>query len=170
MVRKGRAAVDPDCPVAPSSHVLEDGDTIFDVLLNQTDIVNNHNKYYIIQLLQSDTNAHSYYVWTKWGRVGKIAGSHGRCDDVIFFLFCHKFIHRILVLISWTHVERPHCVFCIDFPPRSCGSRDEAEKFFCSKFHDKTKNHWAHRAAFESVKGKYTMLKRDYFAEVHLNV
>jgi predicted DNA-binding WGR domain protein len=38
------------------------------VKLNQTNIGGNNNKYYIIQLLEK---AGSYYVWTRWGRVGE---------------------------------------------------------------------------------------------------
>jgi poly [ADP-ribose] polymerase len=131
MVRKGRAAVDPDCPIAPSTHVFEDLHTgaIYDVLLNQVDIVNNHNKYYIIQMLQGDANPNQWHVWTKWGRVGKIAGSD-----------------------------------C-----KSCPSRAQAEEIFCNKFYDKTKQDWSSRDNFQPVKGKYTLLKRDYFAEVSLH-
>lgn len=126
MVRKGRAAVDPDCAIAAQLHVYEDASgTVYDALLNQVDISNNHNKYYIIQLLQSDAQASKFYVWTKWGRVGKIAGT-----DL-----------------------------------KSCDSRDAALAAFCAKFNDKTKNEWAHRDAFEPVRGKYTLLARDYFAE-----
>jgi poly [ADP-ribose] polymerase len=38
-------------------------------MLNQTDITNNNNKFYVIQLLESD-NGNGWYVWTRWGRVG----------------------------------------------------------------------------------------------------
>jgi poly [ADP-ribose] polymerase len=30
---------------------------------------NNNNKYYILQLLETDNGNH-YYFWTRWGRVG----------------------------------------------------------------------------------------------------
>lgn len=69
LVKKGRAAVDSHCPVAASSHVLEEGDDIWDCMLNQTNIQFNNNKYYIIQLLENDS-AHVYSVWMRWGRVG----------------------------------------------------------------------------------------------------
>jgi predicted DNA-binding WGR domain protein len=36
--------------------------------------MNNNNKFYIIQILQSDTNKSINYVFTRWGRVG-FAGS-----------------------------------------------------------------------------------------------
>ena len=35
MVKKGRAAVDSHCPIAATSHVLEEGDDIWDCMLNQ---------------------------------------------------------------------------------------------------------------------------------------
>jgi poly [ADP-ribose] polymerase len=38
-------------------------------MLNQTNIGQNNNKYYVIQLLK-DTGG-SYYVWNRWGRVGE---------------------------------------------------------------------------------------------------
>ena len=37
--------------------------------LNQTNIGNNNNKFYVIQLLQSDSGS-QYFVWNRWGRVG----------------------------------------------------------------------------------------------------
>ncbi|XP_038054428.1 protein mono-ADP-ribosyltransferase PARP3-like [Patiria miniata] len=47
-----------------SGAVYED----FDCMLNQTNISQNNNKYYVIQLIQSGKN---YTVWTRWGRVGE---------------------------------------------------------------------------------------------------
>ena len=35
----------------------------------QTNVGNNNNKYYIIQLLE-ETGKKAYYVWQRWGRVG----------------------------------------------------------------------------------------------------
>jgi len=35
-------------------------------MLNQTNIDNNANKYYVIQVIES---AGRYYVWNRWGRV-----------------------------------------------------------------------------------------------------
>lgn len=37
------------------------------VMLNQTNVGNNNNKYYVIQLIKSGNN---YFVYTRWGRVG----------------------------------------------------------------------------------------------------
>jgi predicted DNA-binding WGR domain protein len=74
-VVKGRAAVDSSCPHADDCHVYEKGGDVYDALLNQTDIANNKNKYYIIQLLETDTTPHQYITWNRWGRVGEERGS-----------------------------------------------------------------------------------------------
>jgi len=69
LVKKGRAAVDSHCGVAEEYHVYEDGDDIWDCMLNQTNIQFNNNKYYLIQLLEHDSG-NTYSVWMRWGRVG----------------------------------------------------------------------------------------------------
>jgi len=71
VVRKGRAAVDVNCSRGRNCHVLEEGDDIWDCMLNQTNIANNNNKFYVIQLLEQDGGG-SYSVWNRWGRVGEI--------------------------------------------------------------------------------------------------
>ncbi|XP_043098906.1 protein mono-ADP-ribosyltransferase PARP3 [Puntigrus tetrazona] len=40
----------------------------YDCMLNQTNIGNNNNKFYVIQVLVS---GRKYYCWTRWGRVGE---------------------------------------------------------------------------------------------------
>uniref|UniRef100_A0A0B7A0B7 Poly [ADP-ribose] polymerase n=1 Tax=Arion vulgaris TaxID=1028688 RepID=A0A0B7A0B7_9EUPU len=64
---KGKAKkYKPDtfCPFSQSSEVHED----FDAMLNQTNIGQNNNKFYIIQVLKSSG---SFYAWNRWGRVGE---------------------------------------------------------------------------------------------------
>jgi len=75
IVLKSKAPVDSECSVAGSCHVLCEGDDIWDCMLNQTDVGNNNNKYYLIQCLESDAGS-SFYCWQRWGRVGKIAGTN----------------------------------------------------------------------------------------------
>ena len=87
-------------------------------MLNQTNIGHNNNKFYVIQLLARGS---SYYVWTRWGRVGE----GGQNSNKMF------------------------------------GSLDKAEKEFCKKFRDKTRNSWEERADFTPVQGKYTLLEMD---------
>lgn len=38
-------------------------------------------------------------------------------------------------------------------------SQEAAEKDFCKKFHDKTRNDWEDRAKFKPVTGKYTLIE-----------
>ena len=71
-VVKGQCAVDASCPIANDVHVYEaDDDDVYDALLNQTDIAVNANKYYILQLLETDASPSQYYCWNRWGRVGE---------------------------------------------------------------------------------------------------
>ena len=69
-LKKGSAAVDSECPRAKDCHVFENSAKVWTATLNQTDVKNNANKYYIIQLLQADATPDQYYVWNRWGRVG----------------------------------------------------------------------------------------------------
>ncbi|CAO2633707.1 Protein mono-ADP-ribosyltransferase PARP3 [Lemmus lemmus] len=59
--------VDPICPLSrnPKAQVHED----YDCTLNQTNIGNNNNKFYIIQLLEKDGD---FFCWNRWGRVGEV--------------------------------------------------------------------------------------------------
>ncbi|KAH9515507.1 Poly [ADP-ribose] polymerase 2 [Bulinus truncatus] len=69
VMKKGSAPVDGLCPISSSSTVFESGKTIWDCMLNQTNISNNNNKFYLIQLLHN-ADKNTYHVWQRWGRVG----------------------------------------------------------------------------------------------------
>ncbi|KAM4809098.1 poly [ADP-ribose] polymerase 2 [Rhinophrynus dorsalis] len=72
LVLKGKAPVDPECSSKlGKAHVFCEGDDVYDVMLNQTNLQFNNNKYYLIQLLEDDS-ARSFSVWMRWGRVGKV--------------------------------------------------------------------------------------------------
>ncbi|XP_057184241.1 poly [ADP-ribose] polymerase 2 isoform X3 [Triplophysa rosa] len=72
VVMKGKAPVDPECKAKiGKAHVYSEGKDVYDVMLNQTYLQFNNNKYYLIQLLQDDS-AKVYSVWMRWGRVGKV--------------------------------------------------------------------------------------------------
>ncbi|XP_029470799.1 poly [ADP-ribose] polymerase 2 [Rhinatrema bivittatum] len=72
---KGKAPVDPECAAKQGkAHVFCEGDDVYDVMLNQTNLQFNNNKYYIIQLLEDDLQR-SFNVWMRWGRVGKVGQS-----------------------------------------------------------------------------------------------
>jgi len=65
---KGSIPVDDMVPAAKTYSVNGD----LNAKLNQTDVSNNNNKYYFIQLLGKGGN---FFLWTRWGRVGD-AKSH----------------------------------------------------------------------------------------------
>lgn len=72
LVMKGKAPVDPECKAKlGKAHVYNEGADVYDVMLNQTNLQFNNNKYYLIQLLEDDS-AKTYSVWLRWGRVGKV--------------------------------------------------------------------------------------------------
>ncbi len=56
--------VDPACPHASSGSVEDE----YDVMLNQTDIGANKNKFFLVQLVNV---CGQFYLWTRWGRVGE---------------------------------------------------------------------------------------------------
>jgi len=66
---KGKAPVDEYFPYADSCHVYEGQNCVWDAMLNQTNIGNNNNKYYKLQVLEKDGGG-EYYYWFRWGRVG----------------------------------------------------------------------------------------------------
>jgi poly [ADP-ribose] polymerase len=51
-------------------HVLESDGKVYSATLNQTNMEHNNNKYYIIQVIESDNNK-SCFMFTRWGRVGE---------------------------------------------------------------------------------------------------
>ncbi len=61
---KQSAAADPACPKAHTSTVAGEAD----IMLNQTNIGANNNKFYRMQLLREGSSEH--WLWTRWGRVG----------------------------------------------------------------------------------------------------
>ncbi|XP_069822687.1 protein mono-ADP-ribosyltransferase PARP3 [Dendropsophus ebraccatus] len=71
--KKGKAKIDSACSQSGLSNieVYED----YDCMLNQTNIGNNNNKFYIIQLLHSTNSKNTYYCWNRWGRVGEVGQS-----------------------------------------------------------------------------------------------
>ena len=67
---KGRAMVDSKVPNANLYHVYEENSESYASSLMWSDLKNNNNKFYIIQILQLDTNGNDFSLWTRWGRVG----------------------------------------------------------------------------------------------------
>ncbi|CAG8739026.1 2183_t:CDS:1, partial [Acaulospora morrowiae] len=69
IIKKGKAPVDSLFSEKDRTHVYSDDTTVWDCLLNQTNVANNNNKFFVIQLLKLDS-ANQYFVFTRWGRVG----------------------------------------------------------------------------------------------------
>ncbi|XP_057290978.1 poly [ADP-ribose] polymerase 2-like isoform X2 [Hydractinia symbiolongicarpus] len=65
----GKVPVDTECPVREKYHVYFEGFNIYDAMLNQTNLKNNNNKFFLLQVLQNNKN-NGYAVWLRWGRVG----------------------------------------------------------------------------------------------------
>ncbi|CAG8650312.1 2001_t:CDS:2 [Cetraspora pellucida] len=126
IIKKGKAPVDELFQMKDSYHVFSNTQATWDCLLNQTNAGTNNNKFFIIQLLESDSGG-SYYVYSRWGRVG-YDGQQAMSGP-------------------WS-------------------SLDMAKYEFEKKFRDKTKNKWMDicqdKSSFKAVKGKYTLLERDY--------
>jgi len=69
VITKGGAAVDEyfdekDCEV-----YMANG-KVYAKTLNQSNLGQNNNKFYIIQVLESTKNKGTFFVWNRWGRVG----------------------------------------------------------------------------------------------------
>lgn len=88
--KKGAAVLDQHIPdhIKVNYHVLQVGDEIYDATLNQTNVGDNNNKFYIIQVLESDAGG-SFMVYNRWGRVGvrgqdKLHGPFPTRDQAIY--------------------------------------------------------------------------------------
>ncbi|KAG5514214.1 hypothetical protein RHGRI_035572 [Rhododendron griersonianum] len=87
--KKGAAVLDQWLPdeIKAMYHVLQQGDEIYDAMLNQTNVGENNNKFYVIQVLESD-NGGRFMVYCRWGRVGvkgqdKLHGPYSSQDSAI---------------------------------------------------------------------------------------
>lgn len=74
LIEKGGAAVDHEVPNAANYYVLPDLNNEFNskhfcATLNMSDLKNNNNKFYLIQILV-DQKTNKYMFWNRWGRVG----------------------------------------------------------------------------------------------------
>ncbi|KAL0371463.1 UNVERIFIED_CONTAM: Poly [ADP-ribose] polymerase 2 [Sesamum angustifolium] len=69
--KKGSAVLDKWLPdhIKAQYHVLQVDDEIYDAMLNQTNVGENNNKFFVIQVLESDDGG-KFMVYYRWGRVG----------------------------------------------------------------------------------------------------
>ena len=72
---RGVVPVDDECKQCYENyHVYATGENVYNAMLNQTNVGQNNNKYYLLQVLEHNFKS-DYVVWFRWGRVGKIAGT-----------------------------------------------------------------------------------------------
>lgn len=72
----GAIPVDNECKQCIDDYqVYTNASTVYNAMLNQTNVGQNNNKYYLLQLLKHK-NKSTYCVWFRWGRIGKIAGTN----------------------------------------------------------------------------------------------
>ena len=94
----GRVPIDEGFPQYQSGpyHVHEDDTAVYNAMLNQTNIGQNNNKYYIIQIIKHNAKK-EFMVLCRWGRVGKVAGKSETpvIDERMAKRdFCKKFVSK----------------------------------------------------------------------------
>ncbi|KAJ1311334.1 hypothetical protein OPQ81_009829 [Rhizoctonia solani] len=80
VLKRGAAPVDPLSPHLVATHqvYVDDQGEIWDAMLNQTDALNNNNKFYVVQLLHPSNNKNSVSLHVRWGRVGENGSSQDK--------------------------------------------------------------------------------------------
>ncbi|WJX19914.1 NAD(+) ADP-ribosyltransferase [Trifolium repens] len=110
--KKGSAVLDQWLPdhIKMQYHVLELGGEIYDAVLNQTNVGDNNNKFYIIQVLESDDGG-KFLVYNRWGRVGikgqdKLHGPYSSRESAI-----QEFEQKFLAKTKNAWSDRKNFVF-----------------------------------------------------------
>ncbi|KAJ7293875.1 poly polymerase catalytic domain-containing protein [Mycena rebaudengoi] len=70
VLKRGRAPVDVGSGRVASHQVYSNDEGVWDAMLNQTNIGDNNNKFYVLQLLHPIGNTAQCLLFTRWGRVG----------------------------------------------------------------------------------------------------
>ncbi|KAK2860775.1 hypothetical protein Q7C36_004941 [Tachysurus vachellii] len=126
MVMKGKAPVDVECKAKlGKAHVYSEGNDVYDVMLNQTNLQFNNNKYYLIQLLQDD-QAKIYTVWMRWGRVGKVGQNTlvpcgadlAKAKDVFMKKFFDKTENEWTQRANFEKVAGKYDMVFVDYSPK----------------------------------------------------
>jgi len=110
-VSKGGAIVDLNVPGHSEYHVVPDtknqfNGKFFDATLNCSDLGQNNNKFYIIQVIAKDSNPNQCYLWNRWGRIGVVgqnAFSAALSQDQAVNLFMSKY--RSKTSSKYTQIE-----------------------------------------------------------------
>lgn len=154
-----------------STQVHED----YDCTLNQTNIGNNNNKFYIIQLLEEGGR---FSCWNRWGRVVS-EPSPGLPSPTFPSLGTLQGDPKSHPLTPSPAVQRSSAqprgrqTFLVERTPESCplqgevgqskmnhfGCLEDAKKDFKKKFWEKTKNKWEERDHFVAHPNKYTLIE-----------
>jgi len=96
---KGKAPVDSECPQVEKYNVFYEGTNVYDAMLNQTNLKYNNNKFFLLQVLQSNSKT-GYAVWLRWGRVGNRGQTNfincGNDLEEAKEIFCKKFYDKTL--------------------------------------------------------------------------
>ncbi|XP_042331963.1 poly [ADP-ribose] polymerase 2 isoform X2 [Sceloporus undulatus] len=133
LIVKGKAPVDPECTAKlGKAHVYCEGHDVYDVMLNQTNVQFNNNKYYLIQLLEDD-GARNYSVWMRWGRVGKpgqhslvsCAGDLAKAKDIFTKKFLDKTKNEWAKRCNFQKVSGKYDLLHLDYEANDAGG-DEA--------------------------------------------
>lgn len=75
VVKRGAAPVDPMSTLVNTHQVYSNAESVWDAMLNQTEVGSNKNKFYVIQLLHPIGNDTKCCLYTRWGRVGENGSS-----------------------------------------------------------------------------------------------
>ncbi|KAJ7630425.1 poly polymerase catalytic domain-containing protein [Roridomyces roridus] len=70
VVKRGKAPVDPKSAKVDTHQVYSNDEGVWEAMLNQTNIGDNNNKFYVLQLLHPIGNDSQSVLFTRWGRVG----------------------------------------------------------------------------------------------------
>lgn len=70
MTMLGSVPIDPHFSRATEGKVLENKGIVYAATLNQSNIANNNNKFYILQIIE--INSSLCYFYCRWGRVGVV--------------------------------------------------------------------------------------------------
>ncbi|KAF4699935.1 Poly [ADP-ribose] polymerase 2, partial [Perkinsus olseni] len=78
-----RPPVDEHCPKADQYRVYVDGEgVVWHAMLNQTNLRQNNNKYFKLQLLEDMKVPGHYIAWFRWGRVGYTGQMTSKGEDL----------------------------------------------------------------------------------------
>ncbi|TFK76676.1 PARP-domain-containing protein [Pluteus cervinus] len=78
VLKRGAAPVDLFSGKLDTHLVYSNAEGIWDAMLNQTNVANNNNKFYVLQLLHPMGNENSVMLYTRWGRVGENGASQNK--------------------------------------------------------------------------------------------